>query len=118
MVSLHVKGAFNSAWWSSILKSLKECGCPQNLYNLTKSYFSQRTATLPTNHIRLEREVNKGCPQGFCCGTGLWNIYYNTFLNLYYMDRTKAIAFADDFMLITRGKTVREAENNANVELS
>jgi len=41
IISLDVQGAFNSACWPSILKSLKECGCPRNLYNLTNSYFSQ-----------------------------------------------------------------------------
>jgi hypothetical protein len=44
--SLDVKGAFDAAWWPSILNGLKVCGCPKNLYNLTKSYFSQRTAIL------------------------------------------------------------------------
>jgi len=39
-------------------------------------------------------------------------------LNLKYMNRTKAIAFAKDLILIARGKTVREAENIANLELS
>jgi hypothetical protein len=34
------------------------------------------------------------------------------------MNRTKAIAFADDLIIVTRGKTVREAENIANIELS
>jgi hypothetical protein len=41
LVSLDVKGAFDAAWWPSILNCLKACGCPKNLYNLTKSYFSQ-----------------------------------------------------------------------------
>jgi len=62
IISLDVEGAFNSAWWPSILKSLKESACPRNLYNLTKSYFSQRTANLLTNNIRLEGEVSKGRP--------------------------------------------------------
>jgi len=31
LVSLDVEGAFNSAWWPNILKSLKESGCPRNL---------------------------------------------------------------------------------------
>jgi hypothetical protein len=44
IVSLHVEGAFNLEWCTIILKSLKDCGYPQNLYNLTKSYFKQRTA--------------------------------------------------------------------------
>jgi len=45
LVSLDVKGAFVDAWWSSILNGLKTCGCPQNLYNLTKNYFSQRNVS-------------------------------------------------------------------------
>ena len=31
LVSLDVEGAFNSAWWPSILKSLNYSGCPRNL---------------------------------------------------------------------------------------
>jgi len=118
LASLDVEGVFNSAWWPNILKSLKESGCPQNLYNLTRSYFSQRQATLQTNNIRLETEVTKGLPQGSCCGPGLWNLKYNSLLNLNYMNRTKAIAFADDLIIVTREKTVREAENTANIQLS
>jgi len=45
LVSLDVEGTFNFAWWPNILKSLKVSGCPRNLYNLTRSYFSQRQAT-------------------------------------------------------------------------
>ena len=61
LVSLDVKGAFDAAWWPSILNGLKACGCPKNLYNLTTSYFSQRTAILSTNSVRMEREVKGAC---------------------------------------------------------
>jgi len=46
LVSSDVKVAFDAAWWPWILKELRACGCPKNLYELTKSYFTQRTATL------------------------------------------------------------------------
>jgi len=70
LVSLDVKGAFDVAWWQSILNGLKVCGCPKNLFNLTNSYFSQRTAVLSINSIRMEREVIKVWPRGSCCGPG------------------------------------------------
>ena len=89
----------------------------QNLYNLTKSYFINRTATLSTNSIQLEREMSKGCPQGSCCGPGFWNILYNSLLILDYGKRTKAVAFADDLLIATRAATVREAENFTNIEI-
>jgi len=67
LVSLDVRGAFDVAWWPSILMTLKDFNCLRNLYNLTKSYFSQRTAVMSTKTIKVEREVSKGCPQGSCC---------------------------------------------------
>jgi len=39
-------------------------------------------------------------------------------LNLTFMRRTKTVAFADDLLLITRGKTVSEAESFLNLEMS
>jgi len=73
---------------------------------------------LQANNIKIEAEITKSCPQGSCCGPGLWNIYYNFLLNLNYTHRTKTIAFTDDLILATRGKTVIEAENIANIELT
>ena len=82
LVTLDVRVAFDSAWWPSILKTLKDFNWPRNLYYLTKSYLSQRTAVMSTNTVRVEREVSSGCPQGSCCGPGLWNNQYNSLLNL------------------------------------
>ena len=91
LVSLDIKGAFDTAWWPNILTTLKEFNCPRNLYNITKSYFSQRTAVMSTNTVHIEREVSKDCPQGSCFGSGFWNIQYNSFLNLDFRKQTKAI---------------------------
>jgi ribonuclease HI len=118
LVSLDIKNAFDAAWWPNIIKSLQDLGCPRNLYYLTKSYLNQRTAILSTNNIKLERQITKGCPQGSCCSPGLWNIQYNSLLNLNFAKQTSAIAFADDLILVTRGKTVIEAENFTNTELN
>ena len=43
---------------------------------------------------------------------------YNSLLELKYMKRTKVVAFADDLIIATRGKSVRAVENYVNVELS
>jgi hypothetical protein len=118
LVRLDVKGAFDVAWWPSLLNGLKACGCPKNLHNLTKSYFNQRSAVLLTDSVRLQREVRKGCLQESCCGPGFWKIQYNSLLNLKFTRRTKAVAFADDLILVIRGETVSEAENLSNLEMS
>jgi hypothetical protein len=59
IVSLHIKWAFDAAWWPSILKQLKELKCPKNLYNLSASYFSSRKATLSINNYKMDKEVQK-----------------------------------------------------------
>jgi hypothetical protein len=54
LVSLEVRAAFDAAWWPSILKTLIEFNCPRNLYCLTKSYLSERTAVMNTNILQVE----------------------------------------------------------------
>ena len=100
-----------------ILNALKEFRCPKNLYNLSKNYFSGRTAVLSTNNITLERHVSRGCPQGSCCGPGFWNIQYNSLLGLDFARHSNVIAFADDVIVVIKGKSVIEAENYANIEI-
>jgi len=88
LVSLDVQGAFDVAWWPGILKERRACGCPKNLYELKKSYFTQRTATLSMNSLRLEKEISRGCLQGSCCGACFWNLQFVTELKIYDMNKS------------------------------
>ena len=117
MTSLDVQGAFDSAWRPGILQGLRDFNCPSNLYKLSKAYFTNRTAVMTTNNSTVDTGITKGCPQGSCCGPGFWNILYNSLLILELTSRSKAIAFADDLIILTRGETVAEAENYMNLEL-
>lgn len=117
MISLDVEGAFDGAWWPGILNALKDFRCPKNLYELTRSYLSARQCSITENDIYIEREPSKGCPQGSCCGPGLWNIYYNSLLNMDYNETTEIVAYADDILVLVRGTSTLEIENKANIEL-
>jgi hypothetical protein len=64
LVSLDVQAAFDAAWWSGILRELRKCDCHKNLYKLTRNYFSQRTAVLSSNCLKVEKAISRGCPQG------------------------------------------------------
>jgi hypothetical protein len=118
LVSLDVKGAFDAAWWPSILSNLRDFRCPENLYDLSLNYFSDRIATLHANTHTMTRTVTKGCPQGSCCAPGFWNIMYNALLNLDFSSHTKVIAFADDLAIMTKGNNPPEAEVFANSDLA
>jgi retron-type reverse transcriptase len=117
MVSLDVRGASDSAWWPAILKGLRYAKCPRNLYNLTLDYLKERKAVINKNNFNIEKRITKGCPQGSCCGPGLWNIQYNPTLNIRYTN-TKVIAFADDVVLTVEAESIGEAGNFANIELN
>jgi len=117
MTSLDIQGAFDAAWWPSILKELKDSGCPRNLYHLSQGYFSQRSAVMSTNGVSIERRVIKGCPQGSCCGPGFWNLLYNSLLKMEFTRHSKAIAYADDLIILTKGESIVEAENYMNLDL-
>ena len=52
IVSLDVKGAFDAAWWPSILSSLRDLRCPKNLYILTQSYLSDRIVIFTLTHTQ------------------------------------------------------------------
>jgi hypothetical protein len=95
---------------------VRDFNCPSNLYKLSKEYFSNRTAVMTTNNT-IERTVTKGWTQGTCCGPGFLIMLHNSLLTLELTSRSKAIAFADDLIILTRGETVAEAENYTNLEL-
>jgi len=81
LISLDVQGAFDADWWPAILNELWECKCPKNLYELTKSYFSQRIVSWSTNSLRMDKEISRGYPRGrvvgqdygTCNTTHCWN---------------------------------------------
>ena len=87
------------------------------LYNLCENYFNGRSAALILNSRKEQRPISKGCPQGSASGPGLWNIQFNSLLQLEITRKTKLIAYADDLLVLTKRKT-QEVENHANIELA
>jgi hypothetical protein len=118
LISLDVKGAFDAAWWPGILFSLRTLKCPKNLYNLCGSYFNGRPAALILNSGKEQRMISMGCLQGSARGPGFWNIQFNSILQLELKSNSKIIAYADDLLILTKGKIQEEGENYANIELT
>ena len=73
--------------------------------------------TLKANIHTYIHNITNGFAQGSCCGPILWNIQYDTVLNLQFTDHTRVVAFADDLILMIRADSISEAENIANVEM-
>jgi len=117
MVSRDVQGAFDSVWWPAILQRLQEAKCPRNLYYLFQNYLKEREAFIAMNSYNMRKNITQGCAQGSCWGPILWNIQYDTVLNLKFTDHTRVVAFADELVLIIRADSISKAESTANVEM-
>jgi hypothetical protein len=64
----------------------------------------------------VQKKISKGFPQGSASGPGFWNLLYNFLLNIEYTKNTKVIAYADDLVILVKGKTQVEVENYANID--
>jgi len=58
-----------------------------------------------------------GCPQVSCSVPRFWDILYNSLLNMDFSHRTRVIAFADELLVLTRGKCALDTENYTNKDL-
>jgi len=114
IISLDVQWAFVSAWWPAILQKLRDIKCPRNLYYLAQDYLKETKAVMTMNNISTGTNITKGCPQGSCCGPGLWNIQYDSLLSLQYKNYKRVVAFAHDLLVMIRAESIGEAENIAN----
>lgn len=118
VISLDISSAFDHAWIPKILYQLRRHKCPQNLYYLTKHYFSNRKVILNYKGNDIIRNVEIGYPQGSSCGPGFWNILMNSVFEIPLPQSCNLICFADDCLVTIRAKTIHEIERDARIVLS
>lgn len=110
-----VQGAFDSLWWPSLFKRLRELGCPNNLYTILKSYLNDRKVKVECGTSNVEKMINKGCPQGSVLGPILWNLNYDAILEALDGVNCEAIAYADDLIVIGSGSSRAQLERNLQI---
>lgn len=113
-ISLDIKAAFDSAWWTLILAQLQYWRCPLNIYQLVRDYLSNRKVVLSFGTEVFEDSVNRGCPQGSCSGPLFWSIVLDDLLRRDFLKDTKVIAYADDIFLIFAADSQRQLETSCN----
>ncbi|XP_035230896.1 uncharacterized protein LOC118202803 [Stegodyphus dumicola] len=106
VISIDIQGAFDSLWWPDIIDALVTMGCPSILTDLIYSYLQDRRVRITLDGSIVHHSLSKECPQGSCLGPILWTIVANSLLNaLQNLNNCTSIAYADDFLLIVKGRS-------------
>lgn len=116
VVALDVQNAFNSARWERIERALHQKKVPNYIIRILQSYLSHRRLQYGEERYKT---VTCGVPQGSVIGPLLWNLMYNSLLEVdtegnTAQSSTNMVAFADDVAIITTGRTTQLLEEVTN----
>ena len=109
-ILLDIKNAFNTVWWPSILKELREIGCPGDMYRLVQSYLQDRKIVRQEGNNRIEKKMTRGCPQGSVLGPIFWILIFNVVLRALRNRQIKSVNYADDEVTVIEGDSRYELE--------
>ncbi|KAK2574822.1 hypothetical protein KPH14_012975, partial [Odynerus spinipes] len=94
-VFVDIQGAFDNLWWPAI---------------------RNRVVLVRSESVKIEKNMEKGCPQGSVIGPNAWNWCLDVLLNnLREVDESniEVNAYADDILFLIKGNSRKEIENLA-----
>lgn len=105
-ISLDITGAFDNISHRKIIELMTEYGVDDNLIAFTRSYLTDRNATLQVGDAKGSKRIVRGCAQGSKCGPGLFLIAMNELLTILQKENIKTFAYADDLLLTFSGQDI------------
>lgn len=119
ILSLDITGAFDNIGHDKLIRLLNEYNVPANLVSIVISYLNDRTVILEMGESSATKTVTRGCAQGSKCGPGLFMIVMNDLLAKISTTEIKAVAYADDLLLIISSKSIQtiQAKTKAILKL-
>ena len=118
MISFDIAKAFDSVIRSNILIGLKSKHCPINLFRIIQSFLSDRSTQLSLGDVTSYKNSQRGCPQGSSLSPFLWNISFNSILELNLKATCRLQAFADDLVLLCRSKDISLLKSDTEEAIS
>lgn len=115
VVGLDVCNAFNSIPFDKILSAMRDKEFPLYLRRIVADYLSKRYITYVNNGGTEVRKVRAGVPQGSVLGPLLWNIAFDSVLNVHKEDGCFLMCYADDTLIIATSDRLFNAVVKANV---
>lgn len=119
VVSLDIQNAFNSIPWR-IMREKEQKGFPPYIRRVVDSYLSDRFIQyIGSDGKQCRRTVEAGVPQGSVLGPILWNITFDSVLDLADEDEScEILCYADDTLVIVSGMNMHHTRLRAGVFLT
>ncbi len=107
-VFLDIQGAFDNVKAESIIQGMKTKGFDRKIVNWFGWLLQNRTIKIDYKGCVLERNLIKGTPQGGVLSPLMWNLVFDSFLDLYDEGPVRAYGYADDAGLVASGDDPRQ----------
>ncbi|MDE3023336.1 MAG: hypothetical protein KGI54_16055 [Pseudomonadota bacterium] len=114
---LDIEGAFDNLLPDGILQSLAQRDTPKTLLGWFGQYLRNRKVQVDYKGVHVSRKLVRGTPQGGVLSPVLWNLSFDTVLNLFNEGPIKACGYADDLVLIARGPVLETLISNTQLAL-
>lgn len=88
-----------------LIENLKHSPCPEFLVNWVVSFLQHRYVSLEENRIKITKQTFGVCSQGSYLGPLLWLLIAEVALKKNWVKQIRIRAFADDFIIILRGRS-------------
>lgn len=101
---MDIAGAFDNITFDAIQTHLYECGLDVNVCRWIKYMLTHRSITVESHGCEVTVTATRGTPQGGVLSPTLWILVMNSLLHNLQNGGFKAIGYADDLVIVCRGK--------------
>lgn len=108
---LDIEGAFNNIYSDSIHEALVKTGIESDLVNWLMQMLLDRQISASIGHNSMKIIANRGTPQGGVLSPTLWILVLNEVLLQLENTGVHVVAYADDLVLLSRGKFLDTVSN-------
>ena len=102
-VFLDISGAFDNVLYTSIITAMEKRGIDPKIIAWYSQFLKERTAFTELKGLKCSVKVQRGCPQGGIISPVIWNLVFESFIELYTNGPVKVRCFADDACLTIGG---------------
>lgn len=118
-VAIDIENAFNSLPWPAIRNAMRRKGFPDYLCRIVDDYLDDRYIEYKVREgDKKSRSVTAGVPQGSVLGPILWNIGYDSVLDVNLEPGCHLSCYADDTLIVATADDIETAITKANIQVA